>query len=197
MKVDICAITETWLKAESEEPVHNIEPPGYNLISHPRMDGCIDGGIVLLYNSSLNLSKINSLNNLITIECSTFTVKSDHTNLTLLVIYKQPTSSSITFCEELATILEEGITSTKSKIMIIGDFNIHMENIAKPNTITFSDFLDSFNLQNHVNFSTHIANHHLDLSITEWDSGLFQSISKGHLISDHNFIHAKLRALKP
>ena len=41
MKVDICAITETWLKAESEEPVHNIAPPGYNLISHPRMDGCI------------------------------------------------------------------------------------------------------------------------------------------------------------
>ena len=37
MKVDICVITETWLKAVSEKPVHNIAPPGYNLISHPRM----------------------------------------------------------------------------------------------------------------------------------------------------------------
>ena len=55
----------------------------------------------------------------------------------------------------------------KSIIMIIGDFNIHMENIAKPNTITFSDFLDSFSLQNHVNFPTHIAKHHLDLCRTE------------------------------
>ena len=100
-------------------------------------------------------------------ECSTFTVKSDHTNLTLLVIYKQPTSSTITFCEELATILEEGITSMKLNIMIIGDFKIHMENIANPNTITFNDFLDSFNLQKHVNFPTHIAKHHLDLYITE------------------------------
>ena len=129
-KVDICAITETWLKAECEEQVHSIAPPGYNLISHPRTDGQNGGGIALLYRSSLNITKIQSLNNLITMECSTFTVKSDHTNLTLLVIYKQPTSSTITFCDELATILEEGITSMKSNIMIIGNFNIHMENTA-------------------------------------------------------------------
>ena len=130
-------------------------------------------------------------------ECSTFAVKSDQMNLILLVIYKQPTSSTITFCEGLATILEEGITLMKSNIMIIGDFNIHMENTANPNTITFSDFLDSFNLRNHVNFPPHIANHHIDLCITERDSGLFQSISKGHLILDNNFMHAKLRAPKP
>ena len=100
-------------------------------------------------------------------ECSTFTVKSYHTNQTLLVIYKQPTSSTITFCEELATILEEGITSMKSNIMIIGDFSIHIENIANPDTMTFSDFLDSFSLQNHVNFPAHIANHHIGLCIAE------------------------------
>ena len=161
------------------------------------MDGHIGGGIALLYRSSINVTKIQSLNNLTTMECSTFGVITDQTNLTLLVIYKQPTSSTITFCEELATILEEGITSIKSNIMIIGDFNIHMENTANPDTITFSDYLDSFNLQNHVNFPTHIANHHIDLCITERDSGLFQSISKGHLILDHNFIHAKLRAPNP
>ena len=130
-------------------------------------------------------------------ECSTFTFESDHTSLTLLVIYKQPTSITITFCEELATILEEGITSMKSNIMIIGDFNIHIEHIANLDTITFSDFLDSFNLQNHVNFPTYIAKHHLDLCITEWDSSPFQSISKDHLILIHNFIHAKLKAQKP
>ena len=75
MNVNICAITETWLKAESEEPVHNIAPPVYNLISHPRMNGHFGGGIALLHKSSLNITKIHSLNNLITMECSTFTVK--------------------------------------------------------------------------------------------------------------------------
>ena len=84
----------------------------------------------------------------------------------------------------------------KSNIMIIGDFNIYVENTANPDTITFSDFLNSFNLHNHVNFPTHIANHHIDLCTTERDSGLFQSISKGHFISDHNFTHAKIRAPK-
>ena len=79
-------------------------------------------------------------------ECSTFAVKSDQTNLTLLVIYKKPTSSTITFCEELTTILEEGITSMKSNIMIIGNFNIHIENTANlirssqsPTTMTSSE----------------------------------------------------------
>ena len=174
-----------------------VSPLGYNLIWHPRIDGCIGGGIALLYTSFLNVTKIESLNNLTTMEYSTFTVKSDQTNLTLLAIYKQPISSTITFCEELATILKEGITLMKWNIIIIGDFNIHMENTANPNSIMFSDFLDSFNLQNHVNFCIHIADHHIDLCITERDSGLFQSISKGHLILDHNFIHTKLRAPKP
>ena len=48
----------------------------------------------------------------------------------------------------------------KLNIMIFDNFNIHMENTANPNNITFSDFLDTFNLKNHVNFPTHIANHH-------------------------------------
>ena len=51
----------------------------------------------------------------------------------------------------------------KSNIMIIGDSNIHMENSANPDTITFMEFHESFNLQNHVNSPTHTAKHYLDL----------------------------------
>ena len=43
--IDICAITETWLKLPDEEtiPLQQITPPGYNIISYPRSDGKLVG----------------------------------------------------------------------------------------------------------------------------------------------------------
>ena len=42
-KVDIYAITETWLKAESKEQVHSIAPLGYSLISQEQMAALVGG----------------------------------------------------------------------------------------------------------------------------------------------------------
>ena len=53
--------------------------------------------------------------------------------------------------------------------------------------------LDSFNLENLVHFSTHKCRHTLDLLITDknWDHGIVPS--QGHMIADHNAVHARVR----
>ena len=83
------------------------------------------------------------------------------------------------------------------KLMLTSDFNIHMELMKDPDTITFMDFLDCFNPQNHVNFSTHIQHHHLDLVISDVSYSIVSSSNPGHLLSDHQFIHVKLHINKP
>ena len=42
--LDICAITETWLKLEDDDlTIKQIPPDGYNIISYPRCNGCMGG----------------------------------------------------------------------------------------------------------------------------------------------------------
>ena len=72
--------------------------------------------------------------------------------LNLYVIYRFPNTSILTFCTELATILVRNILDTTGKLVLLGDFNIHMEVVDDTDMITFNDFLDSFNLENLVHF---------------------------------------------
>ena len=65
-----------------------------------------------------------------------------------------------------------------------------------PKTITFQDFLDSFNLKNNVLFPTHKHNNTLDLIISSQQSKTVQGVTQGPLISDHNIIVFKLKVEK-
>ena len=53
-----CAIRETWLRQQNLENnmIREIKPTGYDIISHPRIDGHQrEGGVALIYKSSLNV----------------------------------------------------------------------------------------------------------------------------------------------
>ena len=80
---------------------------------------------------------------------------------------------------------------------MIGDFNICMDIMDDPNTITFNDFLDSFNLHNHFNFPTHKSPHYLDLVITNTNWNIMHTVKQGDMLSDHNFIDWSLHIEKP
>ena len=97
------------------------------------------------------------------------------------------------FCKELATLLERNILDMIGKLVLLGDLNIHMDVVDDTGMITFNDFLDSFNFENLVHFSTHKCRHTLDLLITDknWDHGIL--LSQGHMIADHNAVHARVR----
>ena len=56
--------------------------------------------------------------------------------------------------------------------------------------------LDSLSMINHITFPTHKQGHTLDLFIEEEDSPLIVKVTRGHLISDHHFIHAYLNICK-
>ena len=67
----------------------------------------------------------------------------------------------------LADVLEYNITTDTGNPIIIGDFNIQMDQPEKPDTRTFNNFLDSMNLHNKVMFPTHTSLHTLDLVLED------------------------------
>ena len=59
----------------------------------------------------------------------------------------------------LSDSLEQNILADWGDLILISNFNVHMDNPTDSDTIIFNDFLDSFNLVNKIDFEMH-QNHH-------------------------------------
>ena len=57
-KIDLCAVTETWLKPDDMVLPREITPPRYDIISQPSSDGRQGGGVAFVYNSSIKVNNI-------------------------------------------------------------------------------------------------------------------------------------------
>ena len=53
-----------------------------------------------------------------------------------------------------------------SKVVVLGDFNIHFENTKDLDSTRFQELLDILNLEQHVREPTHNRGHTLDLVVT-------------------------------
>ena len=194
--IDICVLTETWIKPEDDWTCKEVTPPGYHYFNHPRLDGRKGGGTALLYKSQLRVLDYNDKNNLETMEYSSYQLRLGNRNLNLLVIYRLPTSSVINFGHELTTLIETNILNNRGDPLLIGDFNIHTDIPEDSDTINFNDLLDGLNLKNYIDFPTHRSHHTLDLILTDADSNLIHSVEQGFMLSDHYFIHCLLQQSK-
>ena len=71
-----------------------------------------------------------------------------------------------------------------------------MDTPTESDVIIFKNLLDSLNMENRITFSTHKSWHTLDLIIEDRNEKLLYNLEKGHLFSDHNFIHCTLDVRK-
>ena len=65
-----------------------------------------------------------------------------------------------------------------------------MDTPTESDVIIFIDLLDSLNMENRITFLTHKSQHTLDLTIEDRNEKLLYNRGKGHLFSNHNFIHS-------
>ena len=107
-----------------------------------------------------------------------------HSSITanFICIYSPPGCAK-TFFDEFPNFLEN-ILQFQDELYIFGDFNIHLD---KPNvnTRSFLDILNTFSLQQHVTFRTHIYGHWLDLFITRSNCKHVKAVSSSDGLSDH------------
>jgi hypothetical protein len=88
-------------------------------------------------------------------------------SIDLLVIYRPPLNCINRFFTEFNSLLERLPPSTK-KTLLMGDFNIHVDNVDENVPALFSSLLKSFGWCQHAKGPTHTEGHTLDLFFRVW-----------------------------
>ena len=136
--IDISAIMETWLKTDEDLTTKMVPPSNYNVHSMPRPPGKQGGGLALVYKSNINVTHKGNYNTE-TMECSKYLLRMAQSSINLYIMYYIPSTSVLTFCNDLANLTELNITKYRGKLVLIGVFNIHLDQTAHLGTIPFND----------------------------------------------------------
>ena len=81
---------------------------------------------------------------------------------TIVATVYRPPKANNNFINDFAALLTH-LATLSPNVILLGDFNIHMDNINLPLTRDFASCLDSFGFQQHIDFPTHSKGHILDL----------------------------------
>ena len=183
--LDLCILTETWIKEGDTITPTKLCPSGYKSLSISRHDK-IGSGITIVYKSKLNISIARGQPFKI-MESTCFSINTGNRLINLIAIYRPPDSNVLEFCNELTNLLETNINSN-GELILLGDFNIAVSKSFDAQPATFLDILDSFNLINKVDKPTHRLSNTLDLIIHDADSNIIPRIKVDRIFSDHNIV---------
>ena len=106
----------------------------------------------------------------------------------LLLVYRKQKVTFITFVDVFVSLIERYIMETP-KLVLLEDFNLHINELADPNADTFCDLLECFNLKNNIFFPMHTSNNTLDLVLNASDDMTVKAFQQGELFSDHYAVH--------
>jgi len=193
--IDICIITETWLKQNDNKIRAELTPNGYAFRDAPRL--CRQGGGLALLCKRTYEPELIEAGERASFEYAEFTVSLNKQKTSVVAIYRPPYSTNHpvttrTFFQEFPDFIEARLAANKP-IIITGDFNIHIEDATSVDGQQLLDILGSFSLTNHVTFPTHLDNHTLDLIITRTaEARLISNCIPSDWFSDHRLVTAEI-----
>ena len=169
-KLDVLALTETWLIESDYGVAKAALPPAYDLFSLPRADNTRGGGVAFVVRKSLRTTVVKRISHRY-LELLEISIQVRQSVLHLVVIYRPPiTELETDFLNEFSNYCEEFVVKT-GKLIICGDFNFWVDSPhLKPGTARFLNLLGDYGLKNFVSTPTHIAGHVLDLVISLEDN---------------------------
>ena len=101
------------------------------------------------------------------------------------------------FFDEISDLFA-AYTITTNRLLITGDFNIHIDEPEKPDVCKFLQIIESFGLKQHVSVPTHVAAHTLDLVITRDGCDFLSNSPQAHfMMTSHSTVLFKLNWTKP
>ena len=105
----------------------------------------------------------------------------------LCVIYRPPGISVTDFCEDFENFIDS-LATKSGKLLLVGDFNIHVDSFTNLSADKFRAVLDVGGLDQLVTEATHDKSHTLDLVITRREeSALVSNLAVSPLsLSDHD-----------
>ena len=168
-KPDIVAISETWFNENDSTLKVTCTPPGYYLLDQSRKDRK-GGGIAVLVKDILVGTKAPLTTSYRSFEYCEVSLKVRSFHFKIIVMYMPPYSIAhpVTvahFVDEFTAYLESTVL-IKEPVIIMGDFNLHVDDPSDTEAKKVCDMLDSLGLEQHVKHPTHIQGHTLELVIT-------------------------------
>ena len=200
--VDIMAITETWLRQSDNVKIQETIPHGYKFLHQPRGGKTFGGGLALFYKDNLHVELQTKNLNFKTFEFMELLVTVQSKLFRLVIIYRPPPSKknqlkTSMFFDEFNNLLEHH-TLTTGTLLMIGDFNLHVDVPSNYDAKRFLTLLQSTNYSQWVDGPTHRNGHTLDLIITRNNDSPIRNITMyDDIESDHFSVVCGLNAYKP
>ena len=169
---------------------------GYRVLHVPRSHSA-GGGVGIIFKNSIRI------NTSLTDQFYSFELMAFHLSIVrrvrILLVYRPPGLSTSLFLEEFSKLLEYITADQRQKrLLIVGDFNIHVDNPNDTTARQFLDLLDCFKLVQHVSEKTHANGHTLDLVVSnKMDHFVNDVRTTDPVISDHLAVHSTLHLEKP
>ena len=199
--IDVLVITETWL-SNTQDDTHWIQASDLNrepltCQTYSRM-GRRGGGLALVCKSCLKPSLKHSFQSQ-ALEAATWTVTNKNIPICITGVYHPPPREGIINSMFIDTITEylTNVLSKHKNNIILGDFNIHIEDLSSSDTVIFNNTMEAMGLEQHVRFPTHRCGNTLDLIFTEVGFGPTPAAPhRGPLLSDHHLVSLQLHHKK-
>jgi len=156
--LDFLFITETWLNDADMSPIAELVPNGCSYLSTSRSNRR-GGGLAVIFNNKMKC-KLLPVETFMSFEVQL--MKIDLPLPVLCALIYRPPSYNKNFIDDFYEFLSV-IVPSADRILIMGDFNIHVCCPGKPMTKEFLNLVDSFNLSQSVSGPTHEHGHTLDL----------------------------------
>ncbi|XP_058637889.1 uncharacterized protein LOC131544010 [Onychostoma macrolepis] len=205
-KLDVLCLTETWLKQDDYITLNESTSQDYCYEHEPRPKGK-GGGVATIYSNIFSISQRSGFKyNLfevmvlhITLSKETSINDKSPVMFVLATVYRPP-GHHTDFIKEFSDLLSE-LVLTADKVLIVGDFNIHVDNEKDSLGSAFIDILNSIGVKQHVSGPTHCRNHTLDLILSHGiDVSGIEIWQQSDDISDHYLVSCIFhiaKAVKP
>ena len=186
--LDILGLTETKVLQDSPALMH-CTPPTHQVFHNARASSR-GGGVAIISSKRLACKKLTHPHNVSSFEFLAVQFDGLHKTCSIMNIYRPPSGNFVTFLDEFSAVIDH-LTTPNRDLIIMGGFNIHVNDLSDSLALRFLGVLNDLSLQNHVTVPTYRhSSHTLDLVI---DSYIDPRISKVEVcdvtsFSDHNLV---------
>ncbi len=196
---DLVFITESWLKPSDDVIAGEVTPPGYKFFNVPRASENDCGGIAAIVREEFGLRQFPTGLIFTTFEHACFT--DSNNSVYFFIVYRPPPSKenrlkTSDYLREFDELIEF-VNSLNRKVLLAGDFNVHVDIPTKYDSSHVLTTLAGTGFVQHVVGPTHKDGHTLDLVISRETEHLITSCITGPRLSDHHVIHCTIEMLKP
>lgn len=181
-KIDMLARTETWIpNQEDESALLATCLTGYSACHRARSHRLkkTGGGVALVYRNTMR-AFVQQPILYTSFEYTDVVMSVKSLSFRVIVVYRPPGQSLPGFLIDFAHLLEVSM-ALSGKLLIVGEFNIHLEHASDALTVRFLELIDSFCLVQLAKESTNIKDCTLDLVLCRSSDSLVLSATNRYI----------------